>query len=332
MYDHFEAHLNGLREAMGIMQHHDAVTGTEKQKVANDYSRILHKAMRGCGANTKVVLNALTAPNESNKSFSELPFEFKTCYALNISTCEVSEDTDKFVVTLFNPLAHSNFQYVRVPVNGNKYVVQDYKGVDVASQMIPIPDGIERLSFRHSNAKFELVFMAAELPPLGYKSYFITRLDNNVDDDEAVYDNPEVIQVQMDAMSYDPSDPIVIGNKVSSCIWSIPISTYHFAFQYFNLTFDATGFVSTITLDGISHKLTQAFVYYEGATGDNREFVNRSSGAYIFRPNNTEKLVAKDVTNVVHRGDLVDEVHQVHIIIQNHLGIKWALISIRRFL
>ena len=35
--------LNLLREAMGIMQHHDAVTGTEQQHVADDYSRLLTK-------------------------------------------------------------------------------------------------------------------------------------------------------------------------------------------------------------------------------------------------------------------------------------------------
>jgi len=33
--------LDSLREAMGIMQHHDAVTGTEKQHVAEDYARTL---------------------------------------------------------------------------------------------------------------------------------------------------------------------------------------------------------------------------------------------------------------------------------------------------
>jgi lysosomal alpha-mannosidase len=36
--------LDSLREAMGIMQHHDAVTGTEKQHVADDYARTLSKA------------------------------------------------------------------------------------------------------------------------------------------------------------------------------------------------------------------------------------------------------------------------------------------------
>lgn len=40
-----ESSLNDLREVMGIMQHHDAITGTEKQAVANDYARMLTKAI-----------------------------------------------------------------------------------------------------------------------------------------------------------------------------------------------------------------------------------------------------------------------------------------------
>uniref|UniRef100_A0A182KEA5 alpha-mannosidase n=1 Tax=Anopheles christyi TaxID=43041 RepID=A0A182KEA5_9DIPT len=36
----YEAHLTALREVMGVMQHHDAITGTEKQHVADDYARM----------------------------------------------------------------------------------------------------------------------------------------------------------------------------------------------------------------------------------------------------------------------------------------------------
>jgi lysosomal alpha-mannosidase len=34
-----------LRMAMGVMQHHDAITGTEKQDVANDYTTMLYKGI-----------------------------------------------------------------------------------------------------------------------------------------------------------------------------------------------------------------------------------------------------------------------------------------------
>lgn len=37
--------MMSLKQAMGVMQHHDAITGTEKQHVANDYHRLLHKAV-----------------------------------------------------------------------------------------------------------------------------------------------------------------------------------------------------------------------------------------------------------------------------------------------
>lgn len=37
--------LSPLKQVMGVMQHHDAITGTEKDHVWHDYHRLLHKAM-----------------------------------------------------------------------------------------------------------------------------------------------------------------------------------------------------------------------------------------------------------------------------------------------
>lgn len=33
---------------MGVMQHHDAITGTEKEHVAHDYNRLLSQGMDEC--------------------------------------------------------------------------------------------------------------------------------------------------------------------------------------------------------------------------------------------------------------------------------------------
>ena len=40
--------LISLREAMGVLQHHDAITGTEKQYVADDYANILSRGIADC--------------------------------------------------------------------------------------------------------------------------------------------------------------------------------------------------------------------------------------------------------------------------------------------
>lgn len=46
--------LNTMREAMGVLQHHDAVTGTEKQHVAFDYARLLSEGFADCD----IIVNA----------------------------------------------------------------------------------------------------------------------------------------------------------------------------------------------------------------------------------------------------------------------------------
>lgn len=162
---------------MGVMQHHDAITGTEKQKVALDYARILHQGIQACNANVKSALNQLTS-RDTDKTKKQ-QFSFNLCTRLNISMCEETEASEKFIITAYNPLAHSVFEYIRVPVHGDNYLVQDYRNVEIQHQMVSIPDPVKKLDFRDSNSTYELVFLAPELPPLGYKSFFIVSLKKN---------------------------------------------------------------------------------------------------------------------------------------------------------
>ena len=37
-----------MKEAIAVMQHHDAVTGTEQQHVANDYAHLIHLGVAEC--------------------------------------------------------------------------------------------------------------------------------------------------------------------------------------------------------------------------------------------------------------------------------------------
>lgn len=44
--------------------------------------------------------------------------------------------------------------------------------------------------------------------------------------------------------------------------------------------------------------LGQQFYYYRGAAGNNEVFANRSSGAYIFRPNGTEPHIIGEIVKI----------------------------------
>ncbi|NXI19195.1 MA2B1 mannosidase, partial [Irena cyanogastra] len=70
-----------LREAVAVAQHHDAVAGTERQHVANDYARQLAEGWDSCQV---LVANALSLLGGTKD-----PLVF--CNALNISVCPLTE-------------------------------------------------------------------------------------------------------------------------------------------------------------------------------------------------------------------------------------------------
>lgn len=308
----FDFHLNFMRESMGVMQHHDAVTGTEQQHVANDYARRLMIALRACGETVRNVLNQLTT-GKATELRSDLDgvaeqldqteqkpipphyeFAFDTCYGLNISACPLSERAERFLVTVYNPLVHSTFQYVRVPVPSGHYTVRDYRNVAVVSTIVPISRDILAIHYRSSEAVAELVFAAVELPPLGYKSYFVSREPQ-----------PDVrLMMQADEAPNNCSD----DDDAKDDDGSFSIGNKHV-----RIGFSATGALQTIAVDGATtpSRLEQHFFYYEAALGNNEIFANRSSGAYIFRPNCSREVTLPQPTAVrVVRSGLVEEVHQ----------------------
>lgn len=278
--EQYGENLMRLKNQMGVMQHHDAITGTEKQHVADDYHRELYSSIIACETNTKSSLNQLFTSKEpsSNSTPTNWDFKFNSCLYLNISVCEVSETSDKFMVTAYNALGHTTDQFLRFPVNGESYEVRDYSNNLIPSQLVAIPQSIVDLPYRVSTSTVELVFQA-HVPAMGYQSYFVTRTAA-----------PRVIPSRNKRLA----EPVTIGSN------------------QFSITFDTNGLLSSIFVDGNSHRLEQNFLFYTAAAGNNEIFANRSSGAYIFRPDDSidEEIIGREVDIEVIRGDLVDEVHQ----------------------
>ncbi|XP_014118291.1 PREDICTED: lysosomal alpha-mannosidase [Pseudopodoces humilis] len=154
-----------LREAVAVAQHHDAVAGTERQHVANDYARQLAKGWDRCQV---LVANALSLLGDTKG-----PFVF--CNALNISVCPLSETTPQFSVILYNPLAWDVTWPVRLPVSGAAYAVTDPEGRPVASQVLPVSAVTRWLRGGAGGAPGELLFQA-RAPPVGFSTFQVTQL------------------------------------------------------------------------------------------------------------------------------------------------------------
>ena len=149
------------------MTHHDAITGTSPQKTADDYTQRLHS---GYAAAKAVIQKAYFYLKDKQRPSSEV-----FCDELNITECSVTETNDKIAVTIYNPIARSVSQYVKVPVVGGTYKVFDSNEKEVnQTSLFAVSDAVKRLPERKSSATQELVFKA-QLPALGFTTYFVEK-------------------------------------------------------------------------------------------------------------------------------------------------------------
>ncbi|EDV31826.1 uncharacterized protein Dana_GF14354 [Drosophila ananassae] len=260
--------LNYLRQIMGVMQHHDAITGTEKQAVSDDYDRLLCDAIVGGHSVARDALRKVTP----------LPTgEFQSCLNLNISECAFTKDNaDNLVVTLYNPLAHTTKQYVRLPVKNENYQVTDDKGRVVASELVPVSQQIIDLEFRETDTQYELVFKATVDK---IANYYVKKVE-----------------------SRNAAQPIKAVKSVSGETREdgetvVQTSTI-------KLTIDNnSGLLKTVEMNGVSENIEQTFGIYK----------TYDSGAYLFRQYNQEGATFLDsgVEFTVYEGSQVKEIHQV---------------------
>ncbi|XP_017492694.1 PREDICTED: lysosomal alpha-mannosidase-like, partial [Rhagoletis zephyria] len=158
----FKRQLIALKEEMGIMQHHDAVAGTEKQHVSDDYSKRLTKAVSGVQQGIAQALRVLYNGTAVGGTF---------CPQLNASSCPITETAANFTVTLINPLAMELAnQTVRFPVKeGVRYTVTDLAtpSAKIPFAVVDIPEPVQKLAERKGGkSKVELVVRLPLIPPL----------------------------------------------------------------------------------------------------------------------------------------------------------------------
>ena len=284
-----------LAQMMGVAQHHDAITGTEKQHVANDYAMRLHLGQVSCETLISSALNILTLKQGHTKSLKTWRF----CEYLNISICPESE-SGSFDVVVYNPLARERTVFIEVPVDGDVSVYGP-DGVHTDSWLYPVSNATREVRRYRGSAKYTLRFTAPSVPPLGFATYFVR-------------------------------PPSTVGEVSKRVEWVLPGGANKDNFvlknEHIALVFNGTnGRIMTLTnLDSnITISLDQQFLYY----------TSFGSGAYVFLPTDSPALpvnegnVASYEILGGHSPSAVQEVRQVFSnsisqVVRLHPGEKYV--------
>jgi hypothetical protein len=156
-----DANLFTLAEAMGIAQHHDAVSGTAKQHVDFDYSKRLAIGQVNSLDSMKEILGKLMSKSPAT-DVANLSY----CPLMNMSICPATAPLGQgyvIPVVVYNPLAWPRETVLTIPVPNGVYKVTDVQGNVVASQLYTSIDHVNTVVFK------------ANVPALGYNTYFLSK-------------------------------------------------------------------------------------------------------------------------------------------------------------
>jgi alpha-mannosidase len=118
-----------------VLQHHDAITSSQRRHVHRDYVKSLSIGQASVDASFARVLGATLAADSAGKPVAPT---LVTCPHLNESSCaaSMSAASGVTVVVLQNPTAHAlSGAPIKVPVTGAA-TVSTGTGEDVASQLL----------------------------------------------------------------------------------------------------------------------------------------------------------------------------------------------------
>ncbi len=230
---------------------------------------------------------------------------FVVCDLANATICPVLESGTPYVLLIWNQLSQGHTAHVRVPVGTPagvaSYAVFNETAGAVRAQMLPLSAADVALRGEYYNYSSAapvawLAFNAEALPPMGYKAFFL---------------QPSAAAVAATAATAPARARA--GLRASDTVLSNGVVS---------LTFDgATGLVSHYANagDAVDTPFTQDFAWWNSSTGnfmnDGTGDFRQSSGAYIFRPNNTNNqaypVAAAATTTFISSGPVVWEARQV---------------------
>ena len=145
-------------DSMGSYQHHDAITGTAKQYVADDYSFLLSKSM---AQSNQVFEKSISDFTEKFAGIQSDDWALCTVTNSTYTDCPIAAGTDEFAVTSYNPAAVTvdiqTFKVPPSPTNAYDVSVFDYSSsswVEAESDLLCytfLENNMEQSSYKDCN-------------------------------------------------------------------------------------------------------------------------------------------------------------------------------------
>ncbi|XP_031357681.1 lysosomal alpha-mannosidase-like [Photinus pyralis] len=268
----FEADLLGLKRVMGVMQHHDAITGTEKQHVTNDYVKMMSAAAGDVQTSLQTIVFDLLKNNISDAS--EI-VTLTSCLLANVSRCAEAEN-DQFTVAVYNPHGKEISHFVRIPVVSASYSVIGLHGGKIPAQISPVIDTFPNVPGTAS--LYELTFEVKDIGPLGVNYFYVVKEDQKVNE-------PNLIKPTLDTTLGTSTTGIELDQ--------------------------ATGLLKSVTLNGVRQSVSQQFLYYKASNRTDGVRAS-GAYIFRPVPGTVAQVIGDQVKFSTYKGELYDEVHQTY--------------------
>jgi hypothetical protein len=145
--------LNNYRAVMGVVQHHDAVSGTERQAVTYDYAQRLSKAEHNATMFGEMVSSIVT--NKTGETYY-----FTQCPLLNETFCSFTElMPNNVALAVLNPSFNNVTRVIEIPVSR-----ADLQVVGEDNQVVPMDLVANLYTPESSNNSYTLYFSASFKP------------------------------------------------------------------------------------------------------------------------------------------------------------------------
>uniref|UniRef100_A0A7I4YMU9 Alpha-mannosidase n=1 Tax=Haemonchus contortus TaxID=6289 RepID=A0A7I4YMU9_HAECO len=159
-----DADVETIARAAALVQHHDAVTGTAKEKVTGDYKKRLAKATK----EGEIVINDYLK-KVYPKADAEPPRHY-ICPLINETRCHAIENESTFALTVFNSNSRQMSGVVSIPYYSKQAMVKNAAGDRVPVQLMKV-FRVDSLNSIY-RAPYELL-VPIQVGPVGYATYIV---------------------------------------------------------------------------------------------------------------------------------------------------------------